>query len=203
MGRKPTDKVRKQDDAVLFSWAEILFPYLQKYGLRGLTMDRAASILKKSKSTIYEYLKSKEDIAAVIVDYKIEKISGFSDFLEDDTLDYSERIKRSVEYFSKNIVGVTNLFLKDLYTEFPDQYKKIEEFRKTSVQTLHKFYETGMKKGYFKNYNPSVIAMLDDFFFTVLTDPDFLEEKGLSFDEAIMNYLNLKLYGLNKAPDSK
>lgn len=196
MGRKPVEKSRKKDTTKIFSWAATLFPHLQQEGVKTLTMDRAASILNKSKSTLYEYLSSKEEILELIVQYKINQLREFQKYLKNEELNYPERLVKAIEFFCLNITGVSNLFLEELNTYYPEQWKKIDRFIDECVEQINEYYLEGAKRGYFRNVDSNLLSMLDEQFFRMITNTNMLKKYNLHFETALKGYLKIKLYGL-------
>ena len=62
MGRKSIDRSRKNITNKVNKWLEILLLNLQNKDIEKLTIDDFAILSKKSKSTIYSYFQSKEEV---------------------------------------------------------------------------------------------------------------------------------------------
>jgi AcrR family transcriptional regulator len=196
MGRKPIVKRRKRDSEKVLEWAAVLFPHLQQEGVKSLTMDRAATILSKSKSTLYEYLSSKEEIIELIIDYKIKQLNSFKLFLNNSDLDYTERLSGAIACVSTHSTGISNLFLKELRQFYPKQWQKVDQFVQESVDALNEYYKEGTTNGAFKNINANLLTLMDQQFLYTIIDAQNLEKHSLTFDKALSDYLQIKLHGI-------
>ena len=72
MGRKSIDKNRKGPQDKTDRWLVDLIPKLKDQDLASMTMNDLAKLLGKSKSTLYEYFESKEEILTRAVALRIE-----------------------------------------------------------------------------------------------------------------------------------
>ncbi|WP_020526646.1 TetR/AcrR family transcriptional regulator [Flexithrix dorotheae] len=198
MGRKAIDRKRKKNREKIQDWREILFPYFQEHGLKGITMDKLAEVLNKSKATVYAYFKTKEELLDFIISERLTEIRKFEGILENRQFSFLERYHLCLEHLAKSISGISNLFLSELKELHPTLWQNVEDFLDESTLILERFYKEGIQEGEFKNINPYILVMSDKMFFRTLTDPAFLETSGLSLQEAFEQYLQLKFFGLVK-----
>ncbi|MEL6253373.1 MAG: TetR family transcriptional regulator, partial [Bacteroidota bacterium] len=77
MGRKSTDKKRKKLSPKMLIWLKELLPLVQEMNLKEMSMDELAKVGKKSKSTLYEYFVSKEEIIAAAVRLLLVNLGGY------------------------------------------------------------------------------------------------------------------------------
>jgi AcrR family transcriptional regulator len=154
--------------------------------------------LGKSKATVYYYFKSREEIIESIVDKKISELELFAIHLTDNSLNYKERYVKAVDYVSQVLAGISNLFLTDLHTHYPEIWNKINVFRDFAVSLLQNYYEDGISNGLFNDINPVILALSDKQFFDMLTQPDFLQKNNLSLKQAFDEYVKMRFYGIIK-----
>ena len=74
MGRKSIDKERIQNTQKTDAWLEGLLPLLQDKDLAKLNMDQIAELMSKSKSTIYQYFRTKDEIFDRLVVLKLNQV---------------------------------------------------------------------------------------------------------------------------------
>ena len=74
MGRKSLQKARKGPNSKTENWAKTLLPLLQTLKLDSLSMNTLSKLMGVSKSTIYEYFSTKEEIMDYVVAHKIEEL---------------------------------------------------------------------------------------------------------------------------------
>ena len=134
MGRKSTNKVRSVDKVKKKAWAKALFPLLQKEGLRNLTMDNLANYLQKSKSTLYEYFNSKEEIINLSLIYKLKDLSSYPEILHNRDLDHISRYQLFIQFISNGVSDISKVFLYDLRNFFPESWIVVNEFLKRDVK---------------------------------------------------------------------
>jgi AcrR family transcriptional regulator len=196
MGRKALSKDRKKNQNITREWMRELFPYFQANGLRGVTMDLVAQELQKSKTTLYEYFQTKEELVMCSVEYKLEKIQGFVAILENESLGFLDRYYQALQHLAKHNSDISTLFLADLKAFYPECWEKIDQFLGFAAQVLEKFYQSGIEQGVFRKINTWLLVETDQLFFRTLADPDFLLKSSLTLNEAFEQYLGLKFFGL-------
>lgn len=198
MGRKAIPRERKNNPDKMGDWTQKLFPYFQEHGLDHVTMDEIASFLGKSKTTLYDYFQTKEDLLALIINEKIEAIKGFLKPLHDGSKDFKERYQNTIEFLSVQISDITNLFLTDLQQLFPELWKIVQNFVDESAKIVKEFYNKGIKAGEFNPINVSILVLTDQMFLHSLTNPALLEHHKLTVNTALVEYLKVRFDGLLK-----
>lgn len=198
MGRKSSDKIRKDSPAKKEELIQRLIPFLQEKGLQGITMDNMAGAMNISKATVYKYFQSREEILAATIAVKLDEIKHFDAYLNDKEVEYLDRYKNAVQYLSEHISDITNQFLADLKTFFPHLWQLIDAFKNYCMNALKAYYNEGIRKGYFNKINPEIMVMTDQFFLDKLTDPDFLLTHKLTIKQAFDEYFRMKFYGIMK-----
>ncbi len=198
MGRKAIQRKRKKNKEKTKEWIKILLPYFQKNGLRGMTMDLVAQELNKSKTTVYDYFQTKEELLRMMVTEKLGEVKGFEKILKDASLSFIDRCYEVLKFLADHISDISNLFLTDLKALYPNLWKKIEDFLDYTVSVLEAFYQQGIEAGAFNRIHTAILAVNDQLFFRKLTDPDFLTDHDLTLQEAFNQYSKLKFFGLIK-----
>lgn len=198
MGRKSLSKKRKDNPQKKVEWARRLIPHFQKKGVRELTMDNVAQLLRVSKATIYKYFKSREEIVELCVAVKLDEVKRFSEILMDKNIPFLDRYFLSLEDLSKNIADISNTFLSDLKHLFPETWATVNTFIEYALQILQRYYDEGIACGVLRKASSSLMVMSDRFFLQALSDPDFLNSHRLSLDEAFRQYFEMKFFGIVK-----
>lgn len=199
MGRNAVVKTRKKDLSKKQEWASALFPHFQNYGIKGVTIDDMAKWLGKSKSTLYEYFVSKNEILELAILSKIKDVQGYQEILENEKLPYRQRYIDFLNLTTREMAEVSTLFLSELRAYFPDQWTLIAQFLQEMIESLSRYYASGIQAGAFNNIHVALLVAQDrHFIFDLMTNPQFLEENGLKISELIDLYLRLKLEGLSK-----
>ena len=197
MGRKSLEKNRKDNSDKKQTWARTLFPFLQENGLAKLNIDQMAAYLKKSKSTLYEYFESKEEIILLALTDKISSLEPALTILENSNLSYQERYTEFMQMISYELADVSSLFLTDLQNLFPEIWQHVQLFIQGLIDLLAGYYTGGIQSGEFKDMSIRLLWKIDELFIlNILTDPNFLAKNpDMSLGDLITQYLDMKLNG--------
>lgn len=196
MGRKAIKRDRKNDEQKTQPWIKHLFTYFQENGLKGITMDIIAKELGKSKTTIYDYFQTKEEIIAEAVAYKLSQISGFKEIIRNQEKPFKQRCYEVLRFQTEHISDISNVFLADLRDLYPTLWKSVEDFLEALTKEMSAFYEKGIEKKAFNPIHPSILVLTDQFFFRILTNPDFLATHRITLKEAFDQYSQLRFFGI-------
>jgi hypothetical protein len=199
MGRKSIDKSRKNINNKVNKWLEILLLNLQNKDIEELTMDDFAILAKKSKSTIYSYFQSKEEILLAACKTKVDALSSSIFNIIEQDLDTLELYELLVKTFAEGTSSISISFLQSVKKSYPTSWSIIEVFTDNYIILLRKQYKTGIEKGIFNNISIDLMSQLDKIFvLQVVTNPAIFNDKEYSISELITQYLNLRLTGLLK-----
>jgi AcrR family transcriptional regulator len=162
-------------------------------------MDEIATQLGRSKTTLYDYFQTKDELLSDLVDYKLLKIRRFQRILEDDSKDFVARYNQSLEFLSHEIADVSNLFLTDLRDSFPELWERVQLFLDENALITQTFYIKGIEEDAFNPIHPAILVMTDQLFFRALANPDFLNRAQLTIQEAYQQYMQLRFFGILKS----
>lgn len=197
MGRKSLEKDIDLKSKKRLQLALQAFPYFQEMGLKSFKMDMLASMLGKSKTTIYKYFVGREDLIELIIDYKLTELEKFEDHLFNEELNYIERNQRSVQHIVDVLHGISNKFLFDISDIYPELWQRVQDFRIYASSRLEEYYIEGVNRGIFKGIHPQVLILNDNLFFEAILSKQFLtDENGLTVEDALNDYFKLKFHGL-------
>ena len=199
MGRKSLHKSRKKLTGKVNNWLADLFITLQNEDLQNLTIDDIAKLAGKSKSTIYEYFESKEEILLAACQTRILFLTTniLEGMPEDDdpTISYHYLM----EEFAKGIGDVSIAFLQNIKLYYPTSWAAVDEFTDHFSQLLKSLYQKGIEGGYFNSISIDLMVHFDKYFVTaVITDQSLFSEEGYSLSDIVQDYLKLRLRGLSK-----
>ena len=199
MGRKSIDKSRKNINNKVNKWLEILLLNLQNKDIDDLTMDDFAVLAKKSKSTIYSYFQSKEEILLAACKTKVDALSSSIFNIIEQDLETLELYELLVKTFAEGTSSISISFLQNVKKSYPASWSIIEVFTDNYINLLREQYKTGIEKGIFNSISIDLMSQLDKIFvLQVVTNPAIFNDKEYSISELITQYLNLRLTGLLK-----
>ena len=199
MERKSIDKSRKNINNKVNKWLEILLLNLQNKDIEELTMDDFAILAKKSKSTIYSYFQSKEEILLAACKTKVDALSSSIFNIIEQDLDTLELYELLVKTFAEGTSSISISFLQSVKKSYPTSWSIIEVFTDNYIILLREQYKKGIEKGIFNSISIDLMSQLDKIFvLQVVTNPAIFNDKEYSISELITQYLNLRLTGLLK-----
>jgi AcrR family transcriptional regulator len=197
MGRRAIDRKRKPLNKRAEKWVRELIPLLQDKNLDKLTLDELAELSGKSKSTIYTYFSTKEEIYHKVTELVLQDMT-FAISPEAIAGDDMEKaLREMLMNISKGIEGISIGYLDQVQQHFPEVWAVIEAFTSKILKSLAKIYEKGMEQGSFKRYNIALLTALDSHFvLNVMTDSDSFSQQGISLKELVQEYLELRINAL-------
>tara|TARA_B100000795_G_scaffold263054_1_gene241687 strand:- start:15820 stop:16428 length:609 start_codon:yes stop_codon:yes gene_type:complete len=199
MGRKSHVKPRKPITKKVNLWLEELLIQLQYKDLEKLTIDDLAELAEKSKSTIYQYFKSKEDVLLAVCQTRVDSLTEV--ILE--TLQQKpttiQLYKRLLEILANGTAGISISFLQTIKKNYPKVWLVIEKFTDNFIEILKEQYKIGITEGVFNAISIDLMTHLDRIFIMeVVTNPKLFNDKEFTITNLISDYLNLRLVGLLK-----
>jgi len=199
MGRKSSDKKRKQISSRVNSWLSQLLVDLQFENLEDLTMDDLARLAGKSKSTIYEYFSSKEEILKAACQTRTQELLSAIVQLGEKKLDGVERYRQLIEVFAEGTTGISITFLQSIKKDYPAAWAVVDNFTNQFVGLLEQHYAAGIKEGVYNSISVELLSHLDQLFIIqVVTNPAIFTDEKYTISKLIRDYLNLRLLGLLK-----
>ena len=199
MGRKSIDRSRKNITNKVNKWLEILLLNLQNKDIEKLTMDDFSILSKKSKSTIYSYFQSKEEILLAACKTKVTALSNSVFNIIEQDLETLELYELLVKTFAEGTSSISISFLQSIKKSYPTSWSVIEVFTDNYINLLREQYKKGIEKGIFNTISIDLLTQLDKIFvLQVVTNPSIFNDKEYSVSELITQYLNLRLTGLLK-----
>ena len=147
MGRKSIVKNRKPITKRVNKWLADLLIVLQDKDLEQLTIDDIAALANKSKSTIYEYFESKEDILLAACQTRIKTLS---DLLHNERAQKGNPIDRYeylMEVLTEKLADISTFFLQKIKLHYPSSWNAIDNFTDEFVKSVTALYQEGIKQG--------------------------------------------------------
>lgn len=167
-------------------------------GLYRVTVDELAARAGVSKRTIYRYFRSKDEIIAALMERfmnmmgrEIERIvatgAGPADMLTG--------VVRLATQTGRTIINP--LVLDDLRRYYPGLWDKIEQFRAEKIQ--QNIFRVLLNKDggkFVGNVEPEIFAAAFLASVRAVVNPEFILDKGLTFEAAVEQLVKLFLFGI-------
>ncbi|WP_074410043.1 MULTISPECIES: TetR/AcrR family transcriptional regulator [Aquimarina] len=199
MGRKSILKNRKEKNRKVEQWTLAILPKLKTADLGELTMDDLALLMKKSKSTIYQYFTTKEEIFEYITQVRIDYLYTYKNQITEEILKLDYRCETLGRILMEGAKDVSSLFLRQLQEHYPTAWKIIEEFLCALLEDLKQFYILGIENNIFKPISSELLVKLDEYFIRqLITDDNFFDQTEETLESIMRDYMFLKFEGLKK-----
>ncbi len=199
MGRKTVDKKRYVDPKVKEKYIIRLMVYFQNNGLDNFSMSKLAKELDVSKTTLYNHFESKEEMIEEAIKHKLGIIGEYQSVLENITLPYAERYRKSMLFFCVQTFDISSLILTQLEKDYPRVWRRVQVFIRNVMLDLNSYYEIGIEIGIFNDWaNPLLLSMNDQQFFDFLANKNSLKENNIEVLEAFNHHFKIKFSGLVK-----
>lgn len=196
MGRKSIEKERLELSEEQKAWLEKLTLLFFKHGIKKVSMDRVVVHLGVSKATFYRFFKSRDDLIDMVVEHYLHQFEGYQQILHDGNRDYFERFLETFMYFTKPLLNISNVFLKDLKEYYPKQLERIMSFQAHILEELKKYYHEGIEKKYIVPCDVNILLAMDRLMILQLTDGSFLQKNNLTITEAFRQYFEIRFHGI-------
>jgi len=174
---------------------------LEELSIRGIkfTMDDLALRLGMSKKTLYKYYKSKDVLIADVFDYLIiDMKKQKEEILRNKSTSYLQKLKALFEHNPNSKMRETNnLILADFRKYYPQEWEKIEQFRKDSLDETVFLLDKCIEEGTVRALNTRAAAtMIVAAMGEVANNDDFLRENNWSPWTSVQLILDMVFHGI-------
>lgn len=172
-----------------------------RFGFKRVTMEDLSKQMAISKKTIYKFFLSKDQLLESIIEWKKNYVQGKVDsILEDNSLDFKEKLNRILKFVTKEISHMHVEFLQELQYHRPELWEKMQEFKKESIfKFFKKMVRQGIDSGYFReDIDDTVFTTM--YYQTVLNimTPQFLSTVSYTSEEIYRMIIKVYFHGLIK-----
>ncbi len=197
MGRKSILKDRKEKNKKVEAWTQALLPKIKNTDLGNLTMDDLALLMNKSKSTIYQYFTTKEEIFNYITQVRIDRLNNYKNEITEEILQLDYKYDTLAQILTEGAKDISAFYLRQLQHYYPGAWKIIEEFLYGLLEDLKQFYLLGVENKMFKPVSVELLIKIDEFFILqLITDDTFFTQSKETLASTIKDYMFLKFEGL-------
>ena len=167
---------------------------ISEFGIK-FTMSDLVNRLAMSKSTLYAHFESKEELLGAIVDSLLAGMrQQDEEILNNDVLNIFEKLKALLE--NRPQMPISNRFLLDLKRQFPEEWKKGQQYRDQKGELIESLLIRGMEAGYFRHIDITIVKVIFTATVNELLEQNFLMQNKLSFKEAIGKMADIVFMGI-------
>ncbi|SHJ71859.1 TetR/AcrR family transcriptional regulator [Aquimarina spongiae] len=197
MGRKSLSKDRKDKNKKVEQWTQAILPKLKQADLGNLTMDDLAVLMNKSKSTIYQYFITKEEIFEYITQVRIDRLYNYKNEITKEIIEPNYKYGKLAGILTEGAKDISAHYLRQLKLHYPTAWKIIEDFLHSLLQDFKQFYLLGIQSDMFKPVSVDLLVKLDEYFIMqLITDDQFFTQSKDTLESTIKDYMYLKFEGL-------
>ena len=167
-----------------------------KSGYRKVTMDEIALDLHMSKNTIYKLFVGKEEIAKALVKRLQQQLNTGLGNIEKAQNDPLRVFFESVLLLRKELGPWFEHFFREIPTELPSLWVEFLHFRNEKILGVRSLVEKGCRSGIFRRINPSIATEAYLGAVKAITNPRFLEQENLTFEQALDAVLDIWSNGI-------
>lgn len=149
------NKVRNQ----IVDEAQKLF---ERYGYKKTTIDDISTALKKAKSAVYYYFKSKEDIYKAVLEKEARKLQDEVIIATNNATSPEDKIRAYIEARFIQLKRLCNLnnYLKNNFLTESELNALRNKYDTFEVEIIQEILKQGLKSGIFKIRNPYLTSVL-------------------------------------------
>lgn len=169
---------------------------ISKYGAK-FTIDGVVSELRISKKTLYQYYHSKEELVAAVTDEAMADIFAQEQEILSSGMDIVSKIKELV-IMEPRIFNSNDWLQDDIRKYYPQEWLKIEELHRRSMNMLVELMEEGIREELFRPVNTKIAVKMLINMCIEFMQYRFLLENNLTLKEALQSSVDIFLYGVCK-----
>jgi AcrR family transcriptional regulator len=167
-----------------------------EFGYRKVTMDEIALDLHMSKNTIYKVFVGKEEIAKGLVKRLQRQLNTGLDNIEKTKNDPLRIFSDSVLLLRKQLGPWFEHFFREIPTELPSLWEEFLNFRNEKILCIRSLVDKGSRNGIFRRVNSSIATEAYLGAVKAVTNPRFLEQENLTFEQALDTVLDIWSNGI-------
>lgn len=188
------DKEKYRDQIVSVS-SEIF----SKFGYKKTTMEEIAKALRKGKSSIYYYFKSKEEIFEAVIEKEYQVLKNELSKAIKSTNDPEQRLRRYVLVRMRTFEKLSNyynaIFNRDLdHFEFIENQR--QRYDQSEIALLRYMLWLGVKSGHFNLSNTGLTALAVQTALKGLERPLFWEKQRGGLEGRLDAMIDLLFHGI-------
>ncbi|WP_108802574.1 TetR/AcrR family transcriptional regulator [Aquimarina sp. Aq107] len=197
MGRKSIHRERKDKTKKVEQWTQAILPKLSTMPLGELTIDDLAVLMNKSKSTIYQYFVTKEEIFEYITQVRIDRLKAYKNEISGELSTINYHYETLAKILAEGVKDISPFYLKQLQIHYPTAWSIVNDFLQGLLKDLKHFYVLGIENKMFKTVSPELLIKLDEYFIMqLITDHTFFNNNQQTLESAIKEYMYIKFEGL-------
>jgi AcrR family transcriptional regulator len=167
-----------------------------QFGYRKVTMDEIARDLGMSKNTIYKSFAGKEAIAEALVKRLQKQLDLALNNIEKKQNDPLKIFSGSVLLLRQQLGPWFDHFFREIQIELPQLWEEFIRFRNEKILSIRRLVQKGSRNRIFRSVNASIATEAYLGAVKAITNPRFLQEESLTFEQALDAVLDIWSNGI-------
>lgn len=188
------DKEKFKEKIVLVS-SEIF----SQYGFKKTTMEEIAVALRKGKSSIYYYFKSKEEIFEAVIDKEAQMLKNELSAAIKNTNDPETRLRNYVKVRMESFEKLSNYYNAIFNSELDHFHfieRQREKYDRTELALFRYILWLGVRSGHFNLKDTRLAALAVQTALKSLERPLFWEKRGRNIEMRLDAIIDILFYGI-------
>lgn len=170
---------------------------ISNYGFRKFTIDELALNLGISKKTVYKHFKSKNELISTVVENILEQERKQCSEIMIQENSWIEKFQEL--FFLRVKYRISFRLLNELKNFFPEEWEKVEEFKKYKFGLGKKLLAEGiLEEDIRANITSEIIIKSVDRVVDFFINEGFLEQDNLTFNQVLEEIKEIIFYGILK-----
>lgn len=168
------------------------------FGYSKVSTEDLVSGLAMSKSTLYKYFPSKEELLdAVIVSFYQSQAAVIEEIVRNQENGIEQKIRQFLEVIASKLPIIKTEALHDIKRTMSDAFAKLMELRKkVVVEKLALLFQEGIHSGFFRNdMEAGFVVSVFLAAIETLAKPDHLVQSPYSYDTLVQQVFTLIIEG--------
>ena len=193
------------DRCILSIWRcameeKIIIATLEEMKIHSLrfNMDDLTKRLHMSKTSLYNIINTKDKLIQEVINYLMETFETKEKRILSENTSMREKVSQFVDEYANMFNALDLGVYEDLHMSYPEEWQRLENFRRQKVDTLLDLLNDGMAQGEFRLVDTAVLQCCLLMMSKILADTKFLNDNDLTYSQATDSLQNLIFYGLIK-----
>lgn len=163
-----------------------------KNGFTKISMDELATGMKISKKTIYKHFDSKEQLILEVINHMLENVKSYVKTVIEKDENSVAKFMDIVNFISNTMFKPNEKFFKDIQSDFPEVWLRIDKFRSELMPVfIKRIFQQGIEEGLMVERPWEILITMLVASVRSVVNPDFILRNNYSISEALSITLDI------------
>lgn len=168
-------------------------------GIKNITMDDMAKLLRVSKKTLYKYVKNRGELVEKSTFFHIQRDKLEVERIQAANYDSMTEMHHLAQHVIKTLSKMNPVVHSDLKNHFPKSWDRLQDYFHGYVfGTIHSNVLRGQESGdYRQDINPEITAKIFITKLDLVFDAELFPSDRFSFVDVYLNFIQQHLRGIS------